>query len=302
MIKVLQILLCVAALVFGIVFFKDQIKAKKEGDWEEEKAWKPSFIGFSTNFFDALGIGNFAPTVFLFKALKSNVRDKQIPATLNVACTLPVLCEALIFIQATKVKPLTLITLILASVIGSYIGAGIVARTDERIIQIIMGVALFISAVMLLLSVLNVLPIGGAALGLHGTKLIIAAAIFFVLGALMTAGIGLYAPAMVVVYSMGMDPSAAFPIMMGSCALLMPVASIKFVKENAYAKKNALFYSIAGILGVMIAAFFVKSLPVDKLKVLVVIVVGLTSFMMLKAAFKTKSPKNDDKSDSAEIA
>ena len=288
MIRVLQILLYVAVVGFGIVFFKDQISAKKNGRLEKEKAWKPALIGFSTNFFDTLGIGAFAPTVFLFKAFKSNITDKQIPATLNVACTLPVLCEAIIFIQATKVEPITLVSLIAAAVVGSYLGAGIIARTDEKKIQIIMGVALFISAVMLLLSTLNVLPIGGTALGLHGVKLVVAIVIFFILGALMTAGIGLYAPAMVVVYSMGMDPSAAFPIMMGSCALLMPVASAKFVKEDAYAKKNALFISLFGIVGVIIAAFFVKGLPIDKLKILVTIVVALTSFMMLKSAFKNK--------------
>ena len=109
----------------------------------------------------------------------------------------------------------------------------------------------------------------------------------------MTAGIGLYAPAMVVVYSMGMDPSAAFPIMMGSCALLMPVASAKFVKEDAYAKKNSVIISLAGMVGVFIAAFFVKGLPIEKLKVLVIIVVAVTSFMMLKAAFKNKSSQNE---------
>lgn len=298
MIRVLQILLYVAVIGFGIVFFKDQISAKKNGGSEDEKAWKPALIGFSTNFFDTLGIGAFAPTVFLFKALKSNIKDKQIPATLNVACTLPVLCEAIIFIQATKVEPITLVSLIAAAVVGSYLGAGIIAKTDEKKIQIIMGIALFISAVMLLLSTLKVLPIGGTAQGLHGMKLIIAIVIFFVLGALMTAGIGLYAPAMVVVYSMGMDPSAAFPIMMGSCALLMPVASAKFVKENAYAKKNSLYISIFGILGVVIAAFFVKGLPIDKLKILVTVVVALTSFMMLKSAFKNKENKSEIESDS----
>ncbi|MEG0250159.1 MAG: sulfite exporter TauE/SafE family protein [Peptostreptococcus sp.] len=299
MIKVLQILLYVAVVGFAIIFFKDIFKAKKEDNLEEEKAWKPAIIGFSTNFFDTLGIGAFAPTVFLFKAFKSNIKDKQIPATLNVSCTLPVLCEAIIFIQATKVEPLTLVSLIAAAVVGSYLGAGVIARTDERKIQMIMGVALLISAVMLLLSTLNVLPIGGTALGLHGAKLIVAIVLFFVLGALMTAGIGLYAPAMVVVYSMGMDPSAAFPIMMGSCALLMPVASAKFVKEDAYAKKNSVIISLAGIVGVFIAAFFVKGLPIEKLKVLVIIVVAITSFMMLKAAFKNK-PSNDEAS--AEIA
>lgn len=293
MIKALQILLYAAFIIYAIIFFRDIFKAKKEDRLEEEKIWKPVVTGFITNFFDTLGIGSFAPTVFFFKAFKHNINDKQIPATLNAADALPVMFEAIIFIQATNVEPITLVSLIASAVVGSYVGAGIISKLNERNIQLIMGFALLASALLFLLSVLGIVPIGGTALGLHGGKLIAGIAIFFVLGALMTAGIGLYAPAMVVVYSMGMDPSAAFPIMMGSCALLMPVASAKFVKEDAYAKKNSVIISLAGMVGVFIAAFFVKGLPIEKLKVLVIIVVAVTSFMMLKAAFKNKSSQNE---------
>jgi hypothetical protein len=31
-----------------------------------------------------------------------------------------------------------------------------------------------------------------------------------------------------------MDPIAAFPIMMGSCAMLMPVASVRFISDRKY--------------------------------------------------------------------
>lgn len=294
MIKGLQIILYVAFIAYAIIFFRDVWKAKKEDNLEEEKMWKPVVTGFVTNFFDTLGIGSFAPTVFFFKAFKHNINDKQIPATLNAADALPVMFEAIIFIQATNVEPITLVSLIASAVVGSYIGAGIISKLKERNIQLIMGFALLASALLFSLSVLGIVPIGGTALGLHGGKLIAGIAIFFVLGALMTAGIGLYAPAMVVVYSMGMDPSAAFPIMMGSCALLMPVASAKFVKEDAYAKKNAFVIAISGLVGVFIAAFFVKSLPTEKLTILVIIVVTVTAFMMLKSAFTNKGPKEQN--------
>ncbi len=288
MIKVLQILLYVAFGAFAILLVVDTLKAKSENKLEDEKIWKPIVTGFFTNFFDTLGIGSFAPTVFLFKAFKHNIADKQIPATLNVADTLPVLLEAIIFIQATKVEPVTLVSLIAASVVGSYLGAGIIAKMEERKIQIIMGFALLASAVLFLLSVLKIMPIGGEALGLSGVKLIVSIVLFFILGALMTAGIGLYAPAMVVVYSMGMAPLAAFPIMMGSCALLMPVASAKFIKENAHARKNSFLIAVSGLVGVFIAAKFVTGLPIEQLKILVIVVVTVTAFMMLKAAFSPK--------------
>jgi hypothetical protein len=47
----------------------------------------------------------------------------------------------------------------------------------------------------------------------------------------MTLGIGAYAPIMIMVSLLGMNPTAAFPIMMGSCAFLMPTASAQFHPE-----------------------------------------------------------------------
>ncbi len=63
-------------------------------------------------------------------------------------------------------------------------------------------------------------------------KLVLGLAGNFMLGALMTLGIGLYAPCMILVGLLGMNATAAFPIMMGSCAFLMPIASAKFVQKQ----------------------------------------------------------------------
>lgn len=286
MVKALQIVLYAAFVIYAVYFLMNIAKAKKNNEFEDEPIWKPIVTGFSTNFFDTLGIGSFAPTMFMFKALKHNIPDKKIPGTLNVADCLPVLLEAILFIGAVKVDPVTLIALIASAVVGSYVGAGVISRMEERKVQLVMGIALLASAALFVASLVGVMPIGGTALGLSGGKLILAIVIFFVLGALMTAGIGLYAPAMVVVFSMGMDPAAAFPIMMGSCALLMPVASAKFIKEDTYAKKNSILIGLSGLCGVVVAYKFFSGLDVNKLKILVVIVVTVTGIIMLKSAFK----------------
>jgi len=100
----------------------------------------------------------------------------------------------------------------------------------------------------------------------------------------MTAGIGLYAPCMALVYALGLSPQVAFPIMMGSCAFLMPPASIRFIKEGAYNRKAAMAMAIPGIVAVLIAAFIVKSLPLDTLRWLVIFVILYTSAVMLRAS------------------
>ena len=102
----------------------------------------------------------------------------------------------------------------------------------------------------------------------------------------MSAGIGLYAPCMALVYFLGLSPQVAFPIMMGSCATLMPVGSIKFIKEGAYPRKAALILSISAVVGVFIAAYLVKSLPLEVLTWLVIVVIFYTSASMLSGASK----------------
>ena len=79
-------------------------------------------IGFVTDFLDTLGIGSFAPTTLLFKVFKSLKSDELLPGTLNVAHAIPVMIEAFIFITVVKVEPLTLFSLIIAAIVGSWVG------------------------------------------------------------------------------------------------------------------------------------------------------------------------------------
>jgi uncharacterized membrane protein YfcA len=240
-------------------------------------------IGFVTDFFDTLGIGSFAPTTSLFKMFKL-VPDEKIPGTLNIGHTLPTIVEAFAFIAIVSVDPLTLVALIVAAVLGAWLGAGLVARWPRRYVQIGMGGALLVAAVLFVMKNLSILPGGGTALGLSGSSLIVGIVANFFLGALMTIGIGLYAPAMIMVGLLGMDPKAAFPIMMGSCAFLMPAASFRFIKFDAYALKAALGLTLGGIPGVLIAAFIVKSLPITAVRWLVIVVVVYAAFSMLRSA------------------
>jgi uncharacterized membrane protein YfcA len=248
-------------------------------------------IGFVTNFFDTLGIGSFAPTTAAFK-FRRVVTDELIPGTLNVGHTLPTMAQGLIFIGVVEVGPTTLVSMMAASAIGAWLGAGIVARLPRRVIQIGMGVALSVAAVLFALMNLKLMPSGGAALQLNGPTLALAVAINFALGALMTLGIGLYAPCLILVSLLGMDPRAAFPIMMGSCAVLMPVASLRFISDRKYDLRAALGLALGGIPAVLLAAYVVTSLPLDWLRWLVVIIVLYAAALMLLSA-RAKASKAD---------
>jgi uncharacterized membrane protein YfcA len=239
--------------------------------------------GLVTNFFDTLGIGCFAPTTAIFKIFK-RVPDENIPGTLNSGHALPALSEALIFIAAVTVDPLTLVSMIAAAALGAWFGAGIVAGLPRRTVQASMGIALFIAALLLLANTVHWMPGGGEAIGLTGARLYFAVGVNFLLGALMTFGVGLYAPCLILVCLLGMSPLAAFPIMMGSCAFLMPVGALRFIREGRYSARAALGLAVGGIPGVLLAAYVVKSLPDLWLRWLVVAVVLYTAALMLLSA------------------
>ena len=240
-------------------------------------------VGFVTNFFDTLGVGSFAPTTSVFKLLKL-VPDEKIPGTLNAGHALPTVAQALIFIAVVSVDPTTMVGMIAAAVLGAWLGAGVVARLPRVAIQVGMGVALLVAAILFVLGNLEKIPTGGDALALRGSLLAIAIAVNFVLGALMTLGVGLYAPCLILVSLLGLNPIAAFPIMMGSCAFLMPVAGLRFIAAEKYDLRAAMGLALGGVPGVLIAAFIVKQLPLLWLRWLVVVVVLYASLAMLRAA------------------
>ena len=257
-----------------------------EGGEGERLALAPflNVIGFVVNFFDTLGIGSFATTTSIFK-LRRLVPDRLIPGTLNVGLALPTFVQALIYISIVEVDMRTLVLMIAAAVAGAWLGAGVVAGWPRRNIQIGMGIALLLAAVLMLGTQLNLFPLGGDALGVLGARMAIALAGNFALGALMTLGIGLYAPCMILVSLLGMNPKVAFPIMMGSCAFLMPVGGIRFIRKRSFAPHASLWLTLGGIPAVVIAGKLVVSLQLGTVRWLVVCVVVYTAITMLHSAW-----------------
>ena len=242
-------------------------------------------VGFVTNFFDTLGIGSFATTASIFK-LRQMVADERIPGTLNVGHTLPTVVQAFIFIALVEVDMVTLVGMIAASVAGAWLGAGVVASWPRRKVQLGMGIALLVAAILFAMTNLGLFPAGGDTLSLAGLRLWAGLTGNFALGALMTLGIGLYAPCMILVSLLGMNPRAAFPIMMGSCAFLMPVSSIRFLSKQRYSLRPALGLALGGIPAVLIAALIVKSLPLVAVRWLVVAVVLYAASAMLRSGWR----------------
>lgn len=282
---ILLIIMWLFAAVFFVVLVKDVMAHKDELD--KSKMGYNSLISAIANFFDTLGIGSYAIATSAWKFNKS-ISDDLIPGTLNVAFGIPICVEATITMTRIDVDPLTLVLMIASAIVGSIIGAKIISKMDIMKIRMVMGVALLIVAAITLCKINGVGPFGliGTARGLTGALLVIGVIANFILGVLMTAGIGLYAPCMALVLLLGMSADVAFPIMMGSCAFLCPACGITFIKEGKYQRAMTIPMLITGSIGVLIAGFIVTSLPLTLLTYLVCVVMVICAILFFHDARK----------------
>lgn len=240
-------------------------------------------LGAVTNFFDTLGIGSFAPTTAYLK-MRRMVPDSFLPATLNTGHALPTIAQAMIFIQLIRVDPWLLVACITAAVIGATFGTSLVVRVPLRVVQGVVGVALLMAAALYALANLQLLPAGGESLSLHGRLFVVAVAAHLLLGALMSFGIGLYAPSLILLSLLGLNPTAAFPIMMGACAFLMPVSGMRFARSARVDHRVVLGLALGGVPAVLLAAYVVKQLPLTALRWGVVVVVLYAALLLLREA------------------
>ncbi|MBE5062167.1 sulfite exporter TauE/SafE family protein [Lachnospiraceae bacterium DSM 108991] len=285
---ILLIIMWIFAAVFFVVLVRDVLAHKDELD--KTKMGYNSLISLIANFFDTLGIGSYAIATSAWKFNKS-VRDDLIPGTLNVAFGIPICVEATITMTRIEMDSLTLVLMIAAAIIGSILGAKIISRLDVMKIRVVMGVALIIVAAITLCKINAVGPFGilGTARGLEGGMLVVGVIANFILGILMTAGIGLYAPCMAIVLLLGMSADVAFPVMMGSCAYLCPACGITFIKEGKYNRASTIPMIFTGAIGVLIAGFIVTSLPLTVLTYLVCVVMVICAIMFFNDARRQKN-------------
>lgn len=275
-------LLAVLAIVFIFVLVAT---ARKRGELSPNA--ESIGLGAITNFFDTLGIGSFAPTTAWIK-FRRLVPDSFIPATLNVGHALPTVTQSAIFLVllGVNVDPALLASCIVAAVLGALIGAPIVVRAPVQVVQGMVGFALLIAAALYAMSNLDLMPIGGRATALPTAEMLVAVAVHFVLGALMAFGIGLYAPSLILLSLLGLDPRLAFPIMASACAFLMPMTGFRFMRSERINLKIVAGIALGGIPAVLVAAFIIKEMPIVWLRWGVVIVVLYAATLLLRSAFR----------------
>ncbi len=244
-------------------------------------------LGAVTNFFDTLGIGSLAPTMAWLR-FRRLVPDRLIASTMLVGLTPAVLVQAIIFIVllGVLVEPVLLVGCILAVLAGALIGAPLAARLQLWAVQAAAAAALLVAALIYAAVNLDVMPGGGSAAGLPMPWLAVAIAANLLFGVLLNFGIGNYAPTLIMLSLMGMDPKLAFPIMAAGGALGAAAASLRHIGFGEIDLRIATGITLGGIPAVLVAALLVKNMPVATLRWLVIAVVVYAGVGMLRAAVR----------------
>jgi len=283
MLVALLVPIVLATLIFSIVLIKAAV-TKRAGPTVETVA-----LGAVVSFFDTLGIGSFAPTTAWLK-FRQLTADRLIPPTILVGLTVPAVLESIIFLfqLGVKVDPILLTGCVLACTVGGMIGAPLVHRTRVWIVQLIVATGLLLAALAYGMTNLHIFPGGGTASALPIALTILAIAANFIFGILLNYGVGNYAPTLVVLSLMGMDPRLCFPIMAGAAALMGSSAGIRHIKTGNLDLRVVIGLTIGSIPAVFVAAYLVVTMPLEVLRWLVLVVVLYAAAIMLRAAIQAR--------------
>jgi uncharacterized membrane protein YfcA len=242
-------------------------------------------LGAVVSFFDTLGIGSFAPTTAWLK-FRRMVPDRLIPPTMLVGLTPPAMTESVIFLilLGVKVDPVLLFGCAIAVLLGGLIGAPLVAQARVWVVQLVVAIGLVLAAIAYAMTNLHLFPGGGTAASLPLGLTIAAIAANFAFGILLNFGVGNYAPTLVTLSLMGMDPRLIFPIMAAGAAVMGAGACVRHIQMGRMDLRVVVGLAIGGIPAVLVAAFIVKSMPLEMLRWLVIVVVLYAAAIMLRSA------------------
>jgi uncharacterized membrane protein YfcA len=279
MLLALLIPIVLAALVFSLVLIRAAIAQRAAPNPEAV------LLGAVVSFFDTLGIGSFAPTTAWMKFRKL-VPDRLIPPTMLVGLTPPVFAESIIFLilLGVGVDPVLLVGCAIAVLLGGLVGAPLVARARVWIVQLTVAIGLLLAAGAYALGNLQLMPGGGTLAGLSPSLTVAAILANFLFGILLNFGIGNYAPSLIMLSLMGMNPRLIFPIMAAGAALMGVGACVRHIQIGQIDLRVVVGLGLGGIPAVLVAALIVKTMPLDTLRWLVTAVVLYTSVVMFRAA------------------
>lgn len=283
----LLVLIALLNTCYGIILIRDAVRHRSGLKCTTGRAVFLAAFSAVVQFFATFGVSDFAVNTFVFRKLRL-VSDEKLPGTLNTACCIPVATMALCYITSVSVELPTLLSCIIAQTVGSLIGVKFAVNLPVNRVRLLMGAALIGSGGFMLLGKLGIIPQSGTAPGLPLPQLAVACVLLALYGALNAVGFGSTAPALATLYSLGLDPLAAFPVVMGAAAFATTAGGIKFIRSGLYERKVAVASSVFGVVGVFVAVKIVKDLNVEVLQWVVAALIVYSGLTFLRQVYLSR--------------
>ncbi|MGL5268770.1 MAG: sulfite exporter TauE/SafE family protein [Spiroplasma sp.] len=292
-------------LILGFLVFMVLKVTKRVFLDKKEGLFKTASIGFIGSFTDTIGIGSFAVVAAGLNATKSVKNVKNLPGTLNIGLTVPNLLAGTLFVSAIQVELATLISLVVAAMLGSFCAAKIVNKVNRKFIAIFVASCLTTAGILMIFTQFDLFATSRIR-GLQGWKLVVGIIAFFIIGGLQSFGVGLYAPAIAIVSLLGMETIVAFPIMTCAGGFALPTTAWTFHRDNNYSPKVSYGLLIGGVFGT-VAAFFIVFVGIQGgfgikmdsftyyLKWFAIAIMCYAAFMLLKKYLELRKEDNQAK-------
>jgi len=280
-------LIGILALFYAVVLISDLIKNR--GRIKDDPG-SPLLIGIAgpiVLFLASMGVSDIVINTLFFK--KCNiVDDKLLPGTLIASGTLPLAVVAIVYLLSSEVDLKIVLVVAICQAVGAALGVHIVAGLNGAVIKKAIGAAMLATAVFLFLKLVGVGTTGGALTTFPIGKLIFCGVCAFILGALNMLGMGIKAPTMSLLLTLGLASGSVLPVIMTACSFSAVSGGVQFVKRDLYHRKVTLLYSTAGFIGAILGIVFVVNLPATALQIIMLLITVYTGFDMLFSKKKAK--------------
>lgn len=243
--------------------------------------------GFIANIADTLGLGSFAVIVAMNNRWKM-IDDKQLPGTLNAQSVLPTLLQSLLFLNIVAIDLKVLVPFVLAACLGGLICGSLVARLEKQRVRQAMILGFIGIGCLIFANQMSWLPVGGDAITLPTSKILIGIPAMLLAGMLPGVGVGIYVPIQVILFFLGLSPLVAFPIMTTSGAIAQSVTAYAFVSKNEFASRESIWIGVAGFVGVLIAVPMITYVNHSTLRWLLLFIVFYNAYSTWQAYQREK--------------
>lgn len=270
------LLIAVYAGILGRDLWKNRSRIKEEKGNVLVICAATACIQFLATF----GISDFNVSIPIYRGAKW-VEDERLPGTLLNAAVVPGAMIAILYVSGTAVDTATLLGCIIAQSFGAAIGGRIVSGMKGENIKKAMAIALLASVAVIVIRTLSSGSEGGSLTGFGIGTLAWLIPVYILFGIATTLGFGVKALSMALLMTLGLSADCVLPVVIGACGFGAGSGAIQFIKKDRYQRKIALCSSLAGVVGVVIGANFVKGLPTDVLQWIMVAVMLYTAVTML---------------------